>query len=519
MKSHDFHQSRQNQGIRTNRPTDQVNWSTGRNVSLLPGGIVKDLGKELLAVVGYPVKAIFTFKGHDGVVRTIVCTDTVIYSYTNDFGSVQDITPASYGGVEETGTRWQFEVIAGVVTISNGSYYGIWTWEDYNGVLIRRLYDATDGEYGYINVLGKSMNRLLLGDYTVNGGAWAARVRWSDIGKPLSMGEGVTGTNGFKDLSDPMESEEASETVLHYSNIGRRTLVFTNQNIWFLDPVNDVDDYTAHIGVPGIGLAGPDLVTKTEKKTVFLMGKEDFYKISGGNAIPIGFDIRNSCFPNLNKAALASGFAYYKPSTREVYFCVATASNTSPDTAFVYQTETEEWSIKDVDYTCFTHAYDNQAYTWDENPYGDWTDPSDSEYDDMTKNGVIPYGVVGSSTGYLYKTDTGNNNVSAAIYGYIETGDMVFGNRLQDTHVEEVWPILKPQTGQRPLLIQVGTRESLHHDIQWSEPEQVSIGSGDKADFRDVGKYVRFRFFTNSLDAPFFFEGFTVVYFLGGTGR
>ncbi|MCK4789464.1 MAG: hypothetical protein KAV87_37325 [Desulfobacteraceae bacterium] len=516
MESKTFKQSQRNSGIKTNYPTTEVDWCIGRNVRFLPGAIAKDLGKELLVSGVAPVRAVFTFKGHDGAVRTIKCTDNAIMSYTNDFASVQDITPTV--APAEVNASWQIELVAGLLVITNG-VDGLWIWSNYASEVVLTAIPAKGGNMGTIQLLGKSMNRLLIGDYIENGGAWEARVRWSDIAKPVSFAEGVTNTNGYGDLVDPMESEETSEKILKYSNIGKRTIIFTNQNIWFMDPVEAPRDYSCTIGAGGYGLLASGLVVKTDKRSLFFVGKEDFYLFSGGSPKAIGFDIRNSCFPNLNKAALESSFSYYKPSTKEVYFCVPTGSNTSPDTAFVYQLETRAWSIKDVDYTCFTHAYDNQAYTWDDNPFGDWSTPGDSRWDEMTKNGVIPYGVVGSADGCLYKVDTGHNNVNSAIYGYIETGDMDFGSFIRDKHFEEVWPIIKPQDEARPLMIQVGTRESMHHDLKWSNQRPVNIGSGLKACFRNSGKYGRLRLFTEVKDSPFVLEGFKVIYFNGGTGR
>jgi hypothetical protein len=137
----------------------------------------------------------------------------------------------------------------------------------------------------------------------------------------------------------------------------------------------------------------------------------------------------------------------------------------------------------------------------------------------MTKNGVIPYGIVGDASGNILKVDTTHNNNGAAIYGYIETGDKDYGDYLRDKHFEEVWPVLKPQNEDRPLMIQVGTRDSLHHDIKWSHPMPVNIGSDLKACFRDVGKYGRLRLFTELLDSPFVLEGYTTQYYLGGSGR
>ena len=101
--------------------------------------------------------------------------------------------------------------------------------------------------------------------------------------------------------------------------------------------------------------------------------------------------------------------------------------------------------------------------------------------------------------------------------GYIETGDFVLDNTGINKIIHEIVPILKPQDTVNALMIQVGTRENLHKDIEWSTPQVFTIGVSRHVNFRKMGKYFRIRFITDLTDSPWALEGFACKYSFGGS--
>lgn len=498
-------------GIVTNLPTTNVGWSIGRNVRFKPGAVYKTPGKTLLATVpgALPIRDMFTFKGHDGVFRTIVCCDTKVFSYTNDFTSYTDITPtpAPSSGANDP---WQFELIAGMPALSNG-VNPMWKWADY-GAPLAALANAPT----VCRALGKAGNRVLAGNVQEGAYDFPGRVRWPDIAKPEFWDRDRTGRSGKQDLVNPGDGIDAIERVQAIGNQGESALVFTERNVWLGDPAEFPAVLSFHIRLPGVGLVAPRCQVGI-KGLNYWMSAEDFHSLSTEKSAVFGFAIWNSVFPNLNKSAIKSAFSFCKPSTKEVFYCVPTGSNSTPDTAFVYQLETKTWAIGDCNYLCHTFAFSETGYSWDTLPFGSWDSIPDSRWDEIGTAGVLPYEVVGDASGRIFKFDDGDNDNGEAISGYIETGDMTMDAPSLNKFLNEVRPSLKPQQTKSILMVQAGARNSLHQDIKWSPPRPFRIGISEKIDCRIMGKYLRLRFYTDQKDSPFILDGYGFKYSAGST--
>jgi hypothetical protein len=489
-------------GIVTNAPTRQVKWSIGRNVRFLPGAVAKNLGKSLLVTVSgsLPIRAMFTFKGHDGIFRTIVCCDTKIYSYTNDFGTVQDITPSPAPSSGATDV-WTFTIIGRMPIISNGLLNQRWMWPGFSSALT----DLTNAP-PIIKAMIGDQGRLLAGNIRDDVSYdYPGRLRWSEDYLPTSWPIDQTQKGDREDLLTPHGGLDAQEKIQNFGYLEDRIGIWTERNIWYSDPIDSPLQHTIKIWHPDVGLISPRLIVTVLGHNYFMDWK-DIYDLGPEGLVPLGFDLRNFIFPNLNKSALASNFAFYKPWTREVFFCVATGSNATPDTAIVFNTELKNLSICDVDYLCNNYSWLQNAITWDTIPFGTWDTITDSSWDQMDSTGIIPYSVVGNASGQILKMDSTFNNNGVAIEAYIETGD--FGEADSRLSMYRFVPHFKPVATKQPVMIQVGHRESLHEEIRWSLPYPVTIGVDLAAYFKETGRYCRFRIFTDQQDSPWILEGY-----------
>lgn len=175
------------------------------------------------------------------------------------------------------------------------------------------------------------------------------------------------------------------------------------------------------------------------------------------------------------------------------------------------------WTIWSVDYLCHSQYFDSSDFTWDTLPYGNWNDITDSRWDNFDKVGILPAEVVGNSTGQILKQDSGYNNNGNPIDAYIETGDFDMNTLYLNKVIDRVWLILKPQASISEVMVQVGVRQNLHQDIDWSLPQPFTIGVSSFVNFRKQGRYIRLRLFSNVLNSPFILEGYSVEWSAGGT--
>ena len=474
-------------GIVTNGSATRVVWSKGRNVRFHPGGVKKTLGKTLLATVpgALSIRAIKTFKGHDGITRSIVCCDNKIFAYKDGFTSFTEITPSPV----PTGTsyHWQFGLIGGMLVLSNG--ISRWKWNNYAGPMT-----AWAGVPTLFGALTVSSNRIVVGNIVEDGLAYPARIRWGGIGKPEAFTIDRKGTSGRKDLIDPNGESDAIEIPRAFTRQGPRTRIYTEKNIWSMDPSEFPLDYRFNIVVPGFTLLAPRAVV-TVDGIDYAMGEDDFYMIGGGSPVPFGFDIRETCFENLNKGtgSISTAFAFEQPETKEVGFCVPSKSAIEPDTTYLYHRELKVWTILDCNYLCASDSRQDPAFGTDAN--------------------LLPYQVVGNVYGQILKLDAGFNDNGAAITGYIESGDFEGGGAFVGKVIHAVAAYLAEQPGTtEPLMIQVGTRKTLSDPVTWSTPRAFSAGIDASVDIKRRGKWVRVRFYSDQIDSPWDLEGYELLF-------
>lgn len=511
MRSLEFEQSAANSGVVANLPSTKVAWADANNMRFRPGCVMNTYGKTLLATVpnGLPIRAAFTFKGYDGSLRTIVCCDTKIYAYTEDFASYTDITPSTAPN-SEGNDIWQFSLIGGMPVLTNG-LNGVWKWTSYGSAM------TLMPDVPVPKVMTTALHRLLMGHVYDNGYEYPSRLKWSGIIKPDNFVIDKTAKSGRADMIFPNGNNiDSIERIKGFSHSGKRTYIYSERNIWALDPYQKPYNFQLNIVAEGIGLIATRAIASVNGIDYFI-AQDDLYVRSEGEGIkPIGFPIRNAVFPNLNKSALNTSFVFYLPDTKEVFYCVPTGENTAPDTAVVYNTELNNFSFCDVDYLCHTFNWTENVSAWDNIAYGSWDSIDDSRWDEMSKRGIIPYSVVGNGKGQILQLDSGTDNNGKAIESYIETGDMVLDDQRRFKTVSEIWPGLKPQEDDTQLFIKIGTRESLHHQIKWSATKALTIGVDGKIDFRDSGKYIRIRFYSNQKGDRWTLDGYTLKYLLGG---
>lgn len=471
-------------GINKQLPTNKVYWSTGRNVRFTPGYVSKTLGKTVLGTTpgAEPIREVFSFIGTDGVVRSIVCCDSVIYAANATFSAFSVITPAvaPTGGASDI---WQFELVGGLPILSNGKD-AIWKWPVYGSILV-----PLAGAPTYAKRLSSCMNRLVVSNLSEGGYAYTGRIRWTEMGNPENWTIDLTGKSGRFDLMNYSSGKNAFENVKAQISIDHKVYFWADKNIWGSDFSLPIRQFL--IVAKDIELISSRAVCH-RKGIIFFIGKDDIYRFTGGQPEPIGASIRDELFDNINKSALHAAFCFSPHGTKEIWFCIPTGSGTVADTAFVYNYELDNFTIVDVDFSC--HSESNLS--------------------------GVPIDVVGNSEGKIMQLDSGFNNPGGAIQGIVETGDMNLD--LPDTmkHISDVLIELAAQDEVNELMVQVGLKNRLSDDTAWSDPNPFTIGVSDFCDFcefRREGKYIRLRFYSDQLDSPWKIIGYTLKYETGGT--
>jgi hypothetical protein len=508
LKTYTFSQGEKNTGIVTNAPSNAVYWSTGKNIRFKPGCLYKTPGKTLLTTVpgGRAIRELFTFIDNSNTVRTIVCCDDKIYSYHDEFAEYEDITP-SPAPTSDSSAIWQLALVGGCPVVTNG-VDGLWQWKNFCSVMTK-ITNAPLAKY-----LTTSYHRLMLVNIQEGAYSYPARFRWSGVANPTIWTEDKDSKSGHGDIVNMGEGIDTSERLKSALGVGELTYFFADRTIWYATIVNNPYAYKLNLIKDSVGLMATKAKVAVRGK-VYMIGNDDFYVLDQGTQQSIGFAIKNSVFPNINKSASYLSYSFYQPTTNEVFFCLPMLDNkslspTPVNTAYVYNLELNNWSVCDVDYLAHTYNWSADQIEWD-NSQGTWDSQSD-KWDTVSNNGVLPYSVVGNSSGQIFKLDSTYDNNGVAIEAYIETGDMNFSSLDFFKETDSVYCNFKPQDIDTPVLIQVGVRDSLSDPIKWSAPMAYTVGISKKADFRHEGMWTRFRFSTSQIEDQWALETFMSKY-------
>jgi hypothetical protein len=482
-------------GLITNLPSTDVVWSEGNNIRFKIGSVYKTFGKELITSLPsiMPIRAMFTFVAWNNTTYTIICSDAKVYAYSQDYTVYSDITPSS-APTSDSIDVWEFALVGGLPILTNGKD-NIWQWAAVDAVLT----PLTNAPEMAKHIISFGLT-LFTGNIQDGAYDYPARVKWPNIAKLTEWDITTTSIAGRQDLVNPSAGIDAVDKIQAFGISGERLVNYSKRNIWFASLADYPHNFAFKIGISGIGLLAPRAKVDVDGIS-FFMGEDDFYMLAD-TLTPIGFNIRNACFPNLNKAVVDTSFSFYQPSKKEVWFCVPTSDNTTPNQAFIYQLETKSWAINDVDFLAHTFNWDETNTTWDTLTYGSWDEITDARWDLMSTTGIIPYEVVGDDQGDIFKFDYGYNNNGKAITGYVETGDKDFGDSSISTILKTLFPEFKSQEERSAVFFQVGSKKALSDDISWSNITPFIVGVNNKCDFRKNGKYLRVRLYSSELDTP-----------------
>lgn len=488
MKTLSLAQEKGNPGIVTDGNPIEVPWADGNNVRLKPGGIYKTPGKELLATTpaARPVRAIFAVKGHDSVLRHIVCCDEKVYAYTDDFASYTDITPTP--APSGTSALWQFTVIGGLPVLTNGLTRA-WQWTSYSGVLTT-LTNAPAIARRMTHHLGK----IVVGNVRDGANDYKGRVEWCKTDAPTVWPSPTAKTEcgGYQDLLKEGAGLDAWEEVMSFLHVTGKMYVLTERGIFRAVEADWPVEYAFHqIESQRGALSGGGVVSTPGGG--YICGREDFYHLGDGlRALGIN-RVRDRVFNNLNVAAAHKVFSFHEPNMEEVWFCYPSGANVSPNTAAIYNARVDGWTFCDVDFSC-------HALSWE-----------------ATGAESLPYSIVGTASGKILKLDSGNQNNGSAIEAWLQTGDLIAGSAHANKMIAEVRPLMAAQDDQSILTVRVGCRNRIGDNIRWTEEKPFTIGITDKVNFRKQGKFFRLEFRSRALNSPWELNGYEIDYILGGT--
>jgi hypothetical protein len=175
--------------------------------------------------------------------------------------------------------------------------------------------------------------------------------------------------------------------------------------------------------IPGeIGALCQEVVVNVgtpEQPRHIFMGYENFYEFDGSRPVPIGFDVRDTVFGEINRPYAEQCLALHDRMRSRIYFFYPVSSSVNPDKCVVYNYRTKKWGRDDrtveavVEYLSAGVTYDSLGSS-----YATYADLPSVSYDSSFWTSRFPIPAI-FNTSHVAQTLNG-----AAGNSSMTTGDM-----------------------------------------------------------------------------------------------
>lgn len=272
--------------------------------------------------------------------------------------------------------------------------------------------------------------------------------------------------------------------------------------------------YTARKVSHEIGAASQNTVARFGNSHV-VMTPGDF-AITDGTAIRSIGDgrVKRSIFGQISEQGMRRCHAYTVQSRNEVVFALALGRDDVCNTAYVWDTVRDKWSLRDLPQITHTAAgivpQLAPALTW-ENDAGLW------EWDSLPWDSPPQGGYKPSPAGFsptlaqVFTLDAGDARADGStVQASVERSALMLGDEQTVKLVSGIYPRIQGSQGQA-ISVQVGSQMAGGDPVTWAAPQVWEIGSSRKVDCSVQGRFVSVRFASGG-QAAWSVSGFGIEY-------
>ncbi len=192
--------------------------------------------------------------------------------------------------------------------------------------------------FQYAKQIAWYADHFMIGDYYAGSKRYRNRVAWGDslelgLATAFATGEGAEYVLG-----------DAKGYMQRFIRIGAHLVVYFSESIVVCDPVPTDDIFAFDVRVQGIGLIAPNAVVDLGGTHVFI-GQDNIYAWEGGLApVPIGDNIRDYFFDNVNANALDRIVTQHLPTRTLIVFYYPKGDSTYATAFIAYNYREQHWT-------------------------------------------------------------------------------------------------------------------------------------------------------------------------------
>lgn len=473
-------------------------FTTANNVRFTDGALEKVAG--MTAQFGTPPIApyfLLPTQSNDGTKRLFLANLTSIYSYLS--GSFTDVSRAVGGAYSASAKNaWTGGVLHGIPFLNDGTSVPQ-SWD----VGTVKFIDMPNWPSAYRCKALRAFKNYLIAMNILDGSTqYPHNILWSHPADPGSM----PGTSGW-DITAPTKDAgmaPISDTQGHIIDglgLADAFVIYKETSTYLMQ----------FIGAPNIFKFRPVLRESgilSRNCAAEVMGKhatlttDDVVLFNGADAKSIiSRKLRRNLFAAISVADYERSFVVALPTLREVWFCVSVVEGQPPSRAYIWNWQSNDWSVRDIPYAqsiVWGFAPDEAGDTWDSD-----ADIWDSDFESWSafamrgKTGLVAatndtqiytLGIGQTVNGTAFTAIARHESFDFATKQSPEHGDAV-------KHISKLRPRILADAG-TVLYFRIGTQMHLNDNIIWTSPMTFTVGTTQELCLGVNGRYISWEIYS-----------------------
>lgn len=308
-------------------------------------------------------------------------------------------------------------------------------------------------------------------------------VRWSHPAVPGSVPASWDVTDTTKDTGEVDLADTAAGIILDALPLGSTMYIYKENSVHRMTYVGGraIMDFGQGPWLPDIGILAARCVAATGDGSRHVWASQDDLLWHDGNKVRSLLTKRQRArlANEIDSISFASSFMFANPLHNEVWFCYPGSGQSFPDRALILnyaEGSDETWLVTEADGIAFRHAAAGLIENPSDETWDTGTDVWDSDtgpWSTLERRRIV---LAGTAATKIYKMDSSqtrdgvNYNATVQRVSLAVTGrNRKTGEWIVDHHSIKQLDRLWPKVRGGPILVRVGTQETVEGSVLWSD--------------------------------------------------
>ena len=416
-----------------------------------------------------------------------------------------DITPDATLDPTLVANEWTGGILNGIAVLNN--YYNNPVY--WPGTTTEKCVDLPGWPAGTkCKALRPFKYHLFALNVTDTNGIFSDSIMWSDAAEPGSVPQSweplPENQAGFLSLA------AGGGNIIDAIQLRDQLFIFKDTSTWAVQYVGGNQVFAARKVLETSGILARNCAVEI-KGNLIILTDSDVILFDGQQAVSIiDKRMRKYLFSQLDPVAFTSAFVTKNWVETEVWICIPTVGNATPNVALVWSRDENAWGIRTINYSCATAglvAPTTGVQTWDAFP-GSWNDASPI-WDTSTYR-VTSESILAAQGLTLQNIDADVTDNGTPISAYIRKLGLGLGDPQTRKLIKRIWPRVSAPVG-TVITVRAGAHDEPNGEVTWSSPVSFTVGAQEKVDTFAQGRYLAIDISSESVQ-PWTLTGFDVEF-------